>query len=358
MISKNLSTFLVDATIFFLALPLSFLLTQGAYRFALRKNVLDIPNDRSSHSTPTPRGGGLGIVLTFLPGLLLLSHFGTISGALLAALLGGGSLIALVGWMDDLKPIAARWRFMIHAIAAGWAITWVGGVTGLTFGQYTVRLGFFGDLLTFFGILWMINLYNFMDGIDGLAAGEALSAGLTGGVLLVLGGESNLAGVAILLASCCAGFLILNWPPAKIFMGDIGSGFIGYCLAVLWIAGVKTNSATFWVWPILLSIFIVDATFTLIFRIMRGETWHQAHRTHAYQQLTQLGWPHLRVTGLVLFSNFFILFPLAWYSMRNSSHSPWILLSLFVLLFILWTRIRRKFAQARIAELRSGDTNI
>ena len=355
MISIHLLPLSFAITIFSLALIASFLLTKVAYHLALKKNVFDIPNERSSHSIPTPRGGGLGIVLTFLPALLLLRYLDAISNAVFATLLGGGALIALVGWMDDLKPLAARWRFVIHAIAAGWSIYWIGGVTTLTFGQHSIQLGFLGDILTFFGILWMINLYNFMDGIDGLAAGETLSTGLAGGFLLLLWGGSNLAWVTILLAACCAGFLILNWPPAKIFMGDIGSGFIGYCLAILWVASSQTNSATFWVWPILLSIFIADATFTLTFRIVRGEVWHQAHRTHAYQKLTQIGWSHLQVTSLVLFSNFFILFPLAWYVMKNPLYAPWITLSLFLLLLISWATIRRKLARDKGIDLRSKD---
>lgn len=344
MISNHLSPLSFSMTIFSLALLVSFLLTIGAYRFALRKNVLDIPNDRSSHSIPTPRGGGLGIVFTFLLTLLLLRYFGTLSKTIFAALLGGGTLIALVGWMDDLKPIAARWRFMIHAIAAGWAIYWIGGVTALTFNQYSIRLGFFGDLLTFFGILWMINLYNFMDGIDGLAAGEALTTGLAGGTLFWWGGSDISLFLPVLLAACCAGFLFLNWPPAKIFMGDIGSGFIGYCLAIIWIQGTKSDPVAFWIWAILLSIFIADATFTLISRVMKKEPWYQAHRTHAYQRLVQMGESHLSVTGLILLFNLFLLFPFAWYIMDHRFQAFLGTAFLYVALFIGWFFIDRKYA--------------
>jgi Fuc2NAc and GlcNAc transferase len=344
MIFNHLPPLFFDMTFFSLALVVSFLLTQGAYRFALRKNVLDIPNDRSSHSTPTPRGGGLGIVLTFLPALLLLRYFGTLSTAMLAALFGGGTLIALVGWMDDLKPIPARWRFMIHVIAAGWAIYWIGGVTELTLGPYSMQLGIGGIILTFLGILWMINLYNFMDGIDGLAGGEALTTGLSGGTLFWLGGSDSSSFLPLLLAACCGGFLLLNWPPAKIFMGDIGSGFIGYCLAIIWIHGAKADPIAFWVWAVLLSVFIGDATFTLISRVIKREPWYQAHRTHAYQRLIQMGWSHLSVTGLILLFNLFLLFPFTWYIMDHRYQAFMGTIFLYGLLFFAWFFIYRKYA--------------
>ena len=343
MISNHLSPLTFGLTTFSLALLVSFLLTKGAYRFALRKNVLDIPNDRSSHSTPTPRGGGLGIVLTFLPALLLLKYFGILSTDMLTALLGGGSLIALVGWMDDLKPIPARWRFLIHAIAAGWAIYWIGGVTELTFGHHVIHLGIAGSILTFLGILWMINLYNFMDGIDGLAAGEALTTGLAGWILFWSARSDSSSFLPALLAASCAGFLLLNWPPAKIFMGDIGSGFIGYCLAIIWIHGAQADPIEFWVWAILLSVFIGDATFTLISRVIKNEPWYQAHRTHAYQRLVQMGVSHLSVTGLILLFNLFLLFPFAWYIMDHRLQAFMGTSFLYFALFIGWFFIDRKY---------------
>lgn len=334
-----------NVPVFFLAFIVSIFLTGRAYRLAIKKKVLDIPNDRSSHSIPTPRGGGLGLVLTLIPGLLILKYLGEISGAMLFALLGGGGLVAFIGWADDLKPIPARWRILVHAISAGWAVYWIGGVSTLSFGQYIIPLGFLGTFLTFLAILWMINLYNFMDGVDGLAGGEALTVGLAGGLLFLLEGVGNMSSLPLLLAGCSAGFLVWNWPPAKIFMGDIGSGFIGYCLAVIWLQGTVTfHSEVFWVWMILLSIFISDATYTLISRIIRREQWYEAHRTHAYQRLIQMGWSHLQVTGFVMLVNLLILFPAAWYTMENQSHAFWVTAILFSSLFFVWRLIQKRYA--------------
>lgn len=329
--------------IFSIAITSSYFLTRQVRNYALKKNVLDIPIDRSSHTTPTPRGGGIGIVLSFLSGLLLLEHFGKISENLTIAIEGGGVLIAIIGWMDDIRSLPARWRFLIHALAAIFAIYWVGGISEISLGTTRVFLGHLGYIFTFIGILWMINLYNFMDGIDGLAGGEALTLGVAGSFLLVQSDAKDLSFVSWLLAGCSAGFLLLNWPPAKIFMGDVGSGFIGFCFSIIWIESAKVHSSYLWGWMILLSIFISDATFTLISRVLGKEKWYKAHKSHAYQRLVQLGWSHLRVTKLILTVNILILFPLAWYAIKTKSIGFYATTFLYACLLLLWIFIRNKY---------------
>jgi Fuc2NAc and GlcNAc transferase len=148
------------------------------------------------------------------------------------------------------------------------------------------------------GIVWLTNLYNFMDGIDGIAAVEAITVGLAGALLLA-GREPSLALVALVVAGAAGGFLVWNWPPAKLFMGDVGSGFLGYIFGGLALASENVGALPALLWLVLLGPFFVDTTLTLLRRIARGERWWAAHRTHAYQRAVQAGWSHRRVTTLV-----------------------------------------------------------
>ena len=158
----------------------------------------------------------------------------------------------------------------------------------------------------------MINLYNFMDGIDGIAGVEALCVSGLGGLLLAWSGLAGLSSVAMALAAASAGFLVWNWPPAKIFMGDAGSGFLGFVFGVLAISSAKERPWLLWPWLILLSVFIVDSILTLLRRVIAGERWYEAHCSHAYQHAARRHGSHLRVTLTVAAINVAWLFPLAW----------------------------------------------
>ncbi|HEU0052694.1 MAG TPA: glycosyltransferase family 4 protein, partial [Longimicrobium sp.] len=263
-------------------------------------NVLDIPGHRSSHTVPTPRGGGLAIVLVFLAGTALAGLAGWVQWRTAVALAGGGAVIALVGWIDDHGGLAARWRALAHFAAAGWAVFWLDGLPTLDLGTATARVGLVGAAIAVLGIVWVTNLYNFMDGIDGIAGGQALVAGVAGGALLWADGRSGLAGLAWLLAAASAGFLAWNWSPAKIFMGDVGSGVLGFTFAALAVASERAGSLPLMGWVLLLGVFVFDATVTLARRVLRGESFHQAHRSHAYQRVTQAGWTHARTSGAVI----------------------------------------------------------
>jgi Fuc2NAc and GlcNAc transferase len=191
-------------------------------------------------------------------------------------------------------------RATVHVLAAGWAVWCLGGLPSLDLGVAVVPLGMGGNLLAVVGLVWLINLYNFMDGIDGLAAGEAVGVGLVGGVLLAAAGATGLSLVALALAAAAGGFLVFNWPPAKIFMGDVGSGLLGYAFGVLAMASERAGAVPLVVWMILLAVFIVDATATLIRRVVNGERWFEAHRSHAYQRAVQAGYSHHAVTVAVM----------------------------------------------------------
>lgn len=282
------------------AFVFSLVVTGVVRRYALARSVVDVPNHRSSHSEPTPRGGGLAIAIATLGGGGVLAALGVVSRELAFAFVGGGALIAAIGWLDDHQSIRARVRLVVHLLAALWAVAWVGAPRAVDVGVGVIPLGPLGAVLAVLGIVWFTNLFNFMDGIDGLAGGEALVAGLAGGALLLARGAAGPAGLAFLIAGASAGFLVWNWAPARIFMGDVGSGLLGYLFAVLAIASDGAGAVPLLVWILLCGVFVFDATVTLARRVLRGERVQDAHRDHAYQRLLAVGWGHARVSGSVL----------------------------------------------------------
>ncbi|MDO8502309.1 MAG: glycosyltransferase family 4 protein [Gemmatimonadaceae bacterium] len=281
---------------------LSWLLASRVRLYALDR-LLDIPNERSSHSSPTPRGGGLAIAVTALGGIIIAAMLGWIDWNLAIALSGGGAMIATVGWVDDHRDLPALTRFAVQFLSAGWAMYWLGGFPSLSIGFASVNLGLFGTILGVIGIVWAINLYNFVDGIDGLAAGEAISTGVIGGMILMAMGQVGLATVSFLIAAASAGFLPFNWAPAKLFMGDVGSGMLGYLFAVLAVASENAGAVPLLIWVLLLGAFVFDATVTLCRRIAHGERWYHAHHSHAYQRMVQAGRSHAQVSTTILIIN-------------------------------------------------------
>lgn len=300
---------------FWLWLPvvsaLSLVLTGGLRRYALARSLMDVPNARSSHAVPTPRGGGGAIVFSFLIVLPLLSLTGELSWDITWALLGAGLGIAVLGFLDDHGHIAARWRLLGHFAAASWALFWVGGLPPLEVFGYTLQLGLVGHFLAVVYLVWLLNLYNFMDGIDGIASVEAISVSVGGALLYVVCSQSQGAFVPLVLAAAVVGFLFWNFPPARIFMGDAGSGFLGIILGILSLQAAWVAPQLLWGWIILLGVFIVDATFTLMRRLLRGDKVYEAHRSHAYQFASRLYGRHLPVTLAVALINLIWLLPLA-----------------------------------------------
>lgn len=289
-------------------------ITGWVRRYALNRQMIDVPNQRSSHSAPTPRGGGLSIVLVVLAAIAFQTAWGTITLDQGLALFGGGSVVAGIGWMDDHNGLPPLWRAVAQFLAASVVLVAIGVPTELRLGTVSVPLGFLAPLLSALGMVWLTNLFNFMDGIDGFAAGEACLVAMLGGALLLVGRENGLGLTALALSAASAGFLIWNWPPARIFMGDVGSGFIGFMLGALAIAGDVAGDVPLVLWLIPLGVFIVDSTATMLRRVGR-ERIYEAHRRHAYQRLVRGGLSHRRVTlgamgGTVGLSS---LAALAWY---------------------------------------------
>lgn len=319
---------------------ISYLLTYCLRRYALHKSLLDIPNGRSSHTVPTPRGGGVAIVMSYLAALAWLHGADLIDLSALMALLGAGLLIAALGFLDDHGHIAARWRLLGHFVAAAWGLFWLGGLPAIHLFGTEFDLGLTGDVLAAFYLVWLLNLYNFMDGIDGIASVEAITVCLGAVVIYTLSGFPGLIGLPVLLSCAVAGFLIWNFPPAKIFMGDAGSGFLGIILGILSLQAAWISSQLLWAWLILLGVFIVDATVTLIRRLIRGDKIYEAHRSHAYQFASRWFGRHLPVTSAVGAINLFWLLPLALCVTRFGLDGALGLIIAYIPLVILAIRFR------------------
>ena len=311
---------------------LSAVLTWALRLYALRQGLIDTPNSRSSHLRATPRGGGLAFILVYLSALLWLQGFpppGLESAPRLSlVLLGCGGAVAIIGFIDDHRDLSARVRFMVHIAAAGVAV-WILGTPQILLGDWAVPGGWWLSLLFVLALVWLLNLYNFMDGIDGIARMQAISV-LCGASLILVVNRSDPQALFWLLplASGVAGFLLWNWPPAKIFMGDAASGFLGFSLGVLACYSAQLYPISVWSWLILLGLFVVDASWTLAVRVVNGEKWYQPHAKHAYQILARRrqafwegrgmapeqarGRAHKWVVAWGLGINLFWLIPLAW----------------------------------------------
>ena len=294
-----------------LGFALTWWLTGLMRRYALSSKLLDEPNDRSMHTVPTPRGGGVSFVVSFVVLAAALYHLRALPTGLLVALLGGGGLVALVGFIDDQRPLQARWRFLAHAAAAVWMLWVMRGIPPVPMFGVLVDLGWFGVGLAAVYIIWMVNLWNFMDGIDGIASVEAITASLGGALCWWIATGTPQWHVPVVFASCIAGFLVWNYPPAKIFMGDAGSGFVGLVLALFSLWTARHAPQVFWCWFILFGCFMADATTTLIRRVRRGERFSVAHRSHAFQYASRKLVSHEKVTLTVGAINAVWLLPIA-----------------------------------------------
>jgi UDP-N-acetylmuramyl pentapeptide phosphotransferase/UDP-N-acetylglucosamine-1-phosphate transferase len=241
---------------------------------------LDHPNERSLHVRPTPRIGGLGI----MAGLAVCSLILRPEGVFLLTLVALG--LAVLSLVDDLRGLSVRFRFAGHFLAAAATL------------YVLPAMPVWVSCLSLLALVWMTNLYNFMDGSDGLAGGMALFGFASYGAAAWLGGAESFALLAWIIAAAAAGFLVFNFPPARVFMGDAGSIPLGYLAAALGLAGWAAG-----MWPIafpllVFSPFIVDASVTLVRRLLRGEKIWQAHRSHYYQRLVLMGWSHRRLALL------------------------------------------------------------
>ena len=259
------------------------------------RRMVDKPNERTLHAGAIPRGGGLIIVIVLCVGLigvgLLSQRFQMFGGLLLVALFW-----AALSWWDDRHDLSPRVRLVIQVLLALSTVAAFGYVDQIQIGDnHAVELGTLGAIITFFGIIWFANLYNFMDGMDGLAGAQSVIAALTTGFWFWYAGDFAMALVLLLAAAASYGFLLLNWHPARIFMGDVGSVTLGAFFATIIVIGSNRYNIPVISFVLLFGVFIVDATVTLIRRIIRGEKFWLPHRTHYYQRLAALGFAHDKI---------------------------------------------------------------
>jgi len=299
--------------IFAVVVIVGFALTLFIRKSALKTNRLDVPNERSSHTSPTPRGAGLAVVVAFLLGLIALLVENTISDEVFLAIAIPGVVVALIGWLDDRGHLtSAKWRLIGHFACASLAVWLTGGLPELPLVNSTIDFGLAGDIAAVVYLVWMLNLFNFMDGIDLITGVQTVTTSAGVAMLLFVSTESDLWKVFVVLAASISGFLFFNLPPAKIFLGDVGSGFIGFTTAVISLVVAEDEPLVAWAMIILLAVFVTDATITLLRRLLSREHVYVAHRTHAYQHLSKKLNRHLPVSLGVGAINLFFLLPIAW----------------------------------------------
>lgn len=315
------------------AFAVSVVVVIASMAYANRRGLLDQPGQRRSHKRPTPRGGGISIVASVLtcamPALLLPPR----GWPLMAVIVPGCALgmVAAVGWLDDHAAMPALPRFLVHLFAA----TLVVAVLLLPAAEF--RPAAWVWLLVLVPVLaGSINAHNFMDGIDALLALQAL---------FVLSGDAWLAHAALqpaLMTAClasaaaCAGFLLFNWPPARIFMGDVGSGTLGLLIAILAGLLVQRVPAFLWAALILPSAFITDAALTLLSRVLAGRRWYTAHREHLYQWMTRAGGSHAKTDGAYVSWNLIVVAPAAWFSARHPESGLALCAAVYVFGAVIW----------------------
>ena len=298
----------------FMAAPLyvvAALLTGIVRNLAIRSQLLALPSSRGLHSVPTPVGGGIAIVLTYLFTLVYvaLAYEVSLSKVLM---LSAGLPVAVAGLFDDRLHLSAVLRLAIQCACAFFAVWLAGSVPPLQVGNVRAEGLLFVWVFLPVALIWLTNLFNFMDGIDGLAGGEAAFVSVAAAAILLSFGDMELGLLCLGLFAGAAGFMVWNWAPARIFMGDVGSGFLGLTFGIVALLSHLHGSMSLWSWVLLMSCFVVDASATLLRRVLTGQAFYEAHRQHAYQHAAQLFGSHQKITATVLSINFFWLLPLAW----------------------------------------------
>ena len=284
--------------IYLFLLVLSFALTYFIKNYAMKKSLVDIPNDRSSHSVPTPHGGGIAIAVAWFSGISYLYYMGDINEPLYFSLMVG-LLLSSVSYVDDLFELSSKLRLVVQASVSMVGLYFLGGINELDFFFFSIENQLFTNIFSFFLIIWFINLYNFLDGINGYAGSEALFLLVAGFILF---GDAHF----LVLAVAVLGFLYWNFGDAKIFMGDVGSTLLGYNVAIFTLYYTNQDTGNFWIWIILFGVFVFDGTWTLFRRAIAREKLSLAHKKHAYQRLTQSGYSHTKVVLLATLINCFL----------------------------------------------------
>lgn len=344
--NPNLMMILIFSIVSLTTIVISWYLVKRLISVLEKRQIMDTPNERTLHRGAVPRGGGLVIVFALSLALMVFSvldHRTLLFAGLLITLL----LWAGLSWWDDQHDLSARFRFLWQLVFAAMGVIAFGFINPVYVSpRIWFELAWFAPLVSLIGIVWMANLYNFMDGLDGLAAGQTIIASITLAVWFAQLGDTNLALVCSVLAAASYGFLLWNWSPAKIFMGDVGSISIGAFFATLIIVATTRYNISVIALIILFGVFVYDATATLLSRFVRGENISQAHRTHYYQRLATMGIAHQKIAVAALI--FMLLCSLIASLAASSRDMIGLAILLFVLL-ILTALIIVKILERRVA---------
>jgi len=321
------------------AFLIAFVSTWSWLRLARAKAWLDRPNVRSSHHVPIPLGGGTGIVVAFLA-VWVWQH--QASSARELSVIAAVVLLAVVGLIDDFYRLGIKVRLVLQLLAVALLWPMLLELPELSLPFSIKPHGTVLALLLSLAIVWLVNLYNFMDGIDALAASETVFVCTAMAGLTVLAGFPELDPAVLILGAAAAGFLFFNLPPARIFMGDAGSYFLGLTIATSGLHLIAKGMLGYWALPVLLGTFVADASTTLVERVLSGAVWYHPHRSHAYQLLAARWQSHGLVVLLNGAINVLWLFPLAWWSQQQPDFGLWITLLAWLPLVLAVRLIRKK----------------
>lgn len=280
-------------------------------KVAIRHGILSAPNHRTLHLMSIPVGGGVAIFLGWTLAISTLLGFGIINLGVFIGLIVGSGLMSTLGLIDDIRNVSAKVKLFFQIIATLWCLYWFGEMLPFEALGFEVHLKWIAYLISGICILWMINLFNFMDGSDGMLASCTTFIGISMGSIVLFEGDYHNAALLYSMSAASLAFLTFNWPPASIFMGDTGSIFTGLLIPMLVISTVSAHIGLLWVWVIICGYVLTDTTTTLVLRLFYARPFLDAHRQHAYQSLVHRSGDHRRVNKIVLSIQVFWLLPIA-----------------------------------------------
>jgi Fuc2NAc and GlcNAc transferase len=301
--------------------------------YARRRGMLDLPGDRHSHTEPTPRGGGAGLVAALALASLPWFHGAFVFPFWLLCSLPGFVVLSLMGWWDDQRPLSVRLRLFVQVLVSSYLL--------LCFHPNGESMGAVPALMAAFYLLWMTNLYNFMDGSNGMAGFQGVFAGLVLAWLFDRANDYPATVLCLVLAVACLGFLPWNLGRAKVFMGDVASGSLGFAIASLLIYAVFSEAVSVPVAWLVMLVFLCDSTLTLVTRVLRGEQWYNPHKQHLYQQLIVRGWSHARVLSLYQAVNLVVVIPAIAVAVNRPSVAAPVAALTTAAIVIVWLVVRR-----------------
>ncbi len=312
--------------------------------FATKLGMIVPPGDRQNHEIATPTGAGLGLVIAIVLTSLCVHVVIPIPSFWWINVLPGILLLTIVGWLDDKRSVSSVIRLLVQLVVSLWLL-------GFVWSQFSLReVGWF--VSTIIAMVWLMNLYNFMDGSNGMAGFQGVFAGLVMAAFFQADEQYAMGLIALSIAAACAGFLPLNFPNARAFMGDAASVPLGFIFASLAVYGIQAGSLSLPLSVLVMSVFIVDATLTLFARVLRGEQWYTAHTEHVYQRLIIRGWSHRKVLVVYQAINVILVLPAIVLVKVYPQYADVVVGLLLILLGTCWYIVNRRFGMPVTVELK------